>query len=118
MPMNKHIVIICQLIPVIISMVLIGAHFLRSGNLIFVAVSLLMLFGLFIRHPLSARLMQSALFLSTAEWVRTVFVLISIRSNAGLSWTRLSWILGAVAFVSFASIFVFYSKTLKDRYRL
>lgn len=36
----------------------------------------------------------------------------------GLSWTKLAWILGAVAFISFASMFVFYSKTLKDRYRL
>ena len=116
--MNKHILIFCQLIPVIISMLLIGAHFLRSGNLLFVAVSLLLIFGLFIRHPLSARIMQSALFLSTAEWVRTVFVLISIRSNVGLSWTRLALILGAVAFISFASMFVFYSKTLRNRYRL
>jgi hypothetical protein len=116
--MNKHIAAICQLIPVIISMLLIGAHFLRSGNLIFVAGCLFVLIGLLVRHPLSARIMQSALFLSTAEWVRTVFVLISIRSNAGLSWTRLALILGGVALISFASIFVFFTKALKERYHL
>jgi hypothetical protein len=116
--MKKPIVMFCQLIPVIISMLLIGAHFFRSGNHLFVAACLLLLSGLFIRHPISARIMQLALFLSAAEWVRTAFVLISIRSNVGLSWTRLALILGLVAIFSLSSIFVFSTKTLKDRYRL
>ena len=116
--MKKHIVPFFQLIPVIISMLLIGAHFLRSENLVFTAVSLILLFGLFIRHPLPARILQLALFLSTVEWVRTAFILTSVRLDAGLAWTRLAFILGAVACFSFASIFVFFSKTLKERYSL
>ena len=116
--MNKHIVTFFQLIPVIISMLLIGAHFLRSGNIVFTAASLILLFGLFIRHPFPARILQLALFFSTVEWIRTAFILTSARLDAGLAWTRLAFILGAVTFFSFASIFVFLSKTLGERYSL
>lgn len=116
--MRKNLGTFLWLLPVIVSMLLIGAHFLRSGSLVLVAVSLMLLLVLLIRHPLAARLLQLALLLATVEWVRTAFVFIMARAAAGLPWVRLAWILGAVAGVSAAAIFVFCSKTLKERYRL
>ena len=116
--MKKHLVVFFQLVPVILSSLFIGAHFLRAGNLVLVAISVVLPCCLFIRHPLTARLMQLALLLSTIEWVHVGLILTSSRSDAGLPWGRLAIILGAVALLSFASIFVFYAKALKDRYNL
>ena len=116
--MKKQLIIFFQLLPVIVSFLLIGAHYLRSGNHVMVALSLVLPAGLFIRHPLPARLVQLALFLSAVEWGRTAFILVSVRSEAGLDWNRLVIILGTVVFFTFASIFLFFLKPLKDRYRL
>jgi len=116
--MKKHLVVFFQLVPVILSILFIGAHFLRAGNSVLVAISLVLLCCLFIRHPLTVRLMQLALFLSTIEWVHIGLILTSARSDAGLPWGRLAIILGVVALLSFASIFVFYTKALKNRYNL
>ncbi len=116
--MKKHLIAVLQLIPVFISMLLITAHFLRAHNILLVVISLLLPFGLLIRHPLSARIMQGALVLTAIEWTRTIFIIASYRSDIGHPWTRLAIILGAVACFTLASALVFFSKTLKERYRL
>ena len=116
--MKKHFITLFQLIPMIISALLIAAHFLRVNNLILVIVSLLLPLGLLVRHPLPARIVQGALVLATIEWLRTIFVFVSLRSKIGLPWTRLTIILGAVACFTFASALVFFSKALKERYGL
>ncbi len=116
--MKKCLIAFAQLIPVIISALLTGAHFLRAGNHIFVIVCFVLPFGLFIRHPLSARVVQIALLLATMEWIRTTFSLIAARSEMGLSWTRLAFILGTVACFTFLSALVFFTRTLRERYKL
>ncbi len=116
--MKKHFITLFQLTPVIISALLIAAHFLRVNNLILVIVSLLLPLGLLVRRPLTARIVQGALVLATIEWLRTIFVFVSLRSKIGLPWTRLTIILGAVACFTFASALVFFSKALKKRYGL
>jgi len=114
--MKKHFIAILQLIPVIISTLLIAAHFLRANNMIFVAISLLVLPGLLIRRPLFVRIVQIALLLATVEWIRTTLVFVSLRTKMDLPWTRLAIILGVVALFTLASSLVFFSKTLKKRY--
>ncbi|MFQ6610961.1 MAG: hypothetical protein ACE5D7_09225 [Fidelibacterota bacterium] len=116
--MNKHFIAILQLIPVIISALLIAAHFLRANNLILAAISLLVLLGLLIRRSLFMRVVQVALLLATAEWIRTTLVFVSLRTKMDLPWTRLAIILSAVALFTLASSLVFFSKTLKKRYGL
>ncbi len=115
--MRKLFVTLFQLLPVIISALLAAAHFLRSGTHVLFAISLLTPFVLLIRRPLSVRIVQAALVLATLEWIRTVFVLASVRARAGTSSTRLVIILAAVACFTLASALVFYSKTLRERYR-
>ena len=116
--MKKHFIAILQLTPVIISALLTAAHFLLANNLIFVAICLLVLLGLLIRRPLIVRIVQVALLLATVEWIRTIFVFISLRTKMDLPWTRLAIILGVVALFTLASSLVFFLKTLKKRYGL
>ena len=116
--MKKRLVVFCYLIPVLLSLLLIGAHFLRFGNVLVPILSLLLIVALCIREPLVARAVQLALLLATAEWVRVAFDLVAARLEAGLPWTRLALILGAVAALAIASIALFLTKTLKEMYHL
>jgi hypothetical protein len=115
---NKRLVIFVQLIPVVLSLLVLGAHCLRSGSLLLMVLSLILVLCLFIREPIMARTIQLVLFLSTVEWLRFAFVFASARAAAGQPWTRLVLISGGVALVAFASIFVFKTKALKELYHL
>ena len=68
--------------------------------------------------PIAARLVQIALFLGTIEWISTALALGAQRSAAGAPATRMLIILLSVAAVCLLSIFVFYSRTLKERFGL
>ena len=59
-------------IPVVLSILVLGAHFLRYGSEIGVFAALLLIALLFLRRPWVARLMQAVLVLGTLEWLRTM----------------------------------------------
>lgn len=105
-------------VPIVLSLVVVGAHFLRYDNVIGVAVSLLLIGLLFIRQAWVARLVQVALILAAAEWLRTLYALAQVRAALGQPATRMILILGCVAVVTFCSAFLFQSKALKKTYRL
>lgn len=64
--MKKRFVVFCYLAPVMLSLLMIGAHFLRTGNFIVPIMSLLLIMSLGVREPLVARTVQFALVLATA----------------------------------------------------
>lgn len=105
-----------RILPVLLSYVLLAAHFLRTGNLIMVAVSLGLPFLLFVPRAWSARLLQLGLVLGAAQWVWTLVTLAQARRLAGGPWIRMAVILGAVAAVTLLSALVFRAKALRDRY--
>jgi hypothetical protein len=86
-------------IPVVLSLVVLGAHFMRYGNSIAVAGALALIALLFVRRAWVARLMQVVLVLGTLEWVYTIYELV-------------------VVAVTLASALLFQSKTLKKIYGL
>lgn len=105
-------------VPVVLSLVILGAHFLRSGNEIGVAASLVLIGLLFIRQAWAARLIQVALVLGALEWLRTLYTLAQWRASQGEPVARMVAIIGAVAAVTFFSALLFQSKTLNKVYRL
>ena len=107
-----------QLLPVLFSMLLLAAHFLRADIIPLVILFLLLPIGLFIRKTVIARIFQIILILGSIEWIRTTFLLVAIREQEGQPWTKLVVILASVAFFTFASLFVFFLKTLRTRYCL
>lgn len=104
--------------PVVLSILVLGAHFLRFGNWIGVFAALLLIVLLFLRRPWVARLMQAVLVLGALEWLRTAYELGHIRALHGQPYGRMLVILGIVAAVTFCSAFLFQSKTLRKIYRL
>lgn len=105
-------------VPIVLSLTVLGAHFLRYGNDIGVAASLVIIGLLLIRKAWVARLVQVALVLGAIEWLRTLFFLAQMRAAMGQPATRMTIILGAVAVVTFCSALLFQSTRLKKIYGL
>ena len=105
-------------LPVVLSLVILGAHFMRYGNSIGVVGSLVLIALLIVRQPWVARLMQIVLVLGALEWVRTLYELAQVRVALGQPFTRMIVILGIVAAITFCSALLFQSPALKRIYRL
>ena len=106
-----------RLLPVILSLLVLGAHFYRAGNLTLVAASLLVLLLLVIRRPWVRWIAQAALVLGAAEWVRSTLAFVGMRQAMDLPWTRLAVILGSVAAFTLLSALVFFIPALRRRYQ-
>jgi hypothetical protein len=107
-----------RLLPVILSLLVLGAHFYRAGHLLLAGGTLLALGLLCIRRPLAVRLMQGLLVAGAVEWLATAGRLVMFRQAQGLPWLRLALILGLVALCTLLSALVFKTKGLKARYNL
>jgi hypothetical protein len=105
------------LLPVVLSLAVLAAHFWRHDQpmLVFLAVALIGLTA--VPRLWAARLLQVALLLGAAEWVRTTFVLARIRTEHGLPATRMVIILAAVATLTAASALVFRTRSARARFR-
>jgi len=105
-------------VPVILSLVILGAHFMRYGNAIGVIGSVLLIALLLVRRPWVARLTQVVLILGVLEWVRTLYELTQVRAALGEPFTRMVVILGVIAVVTLCSALLFQTPALKRIYRL
>ena len=105
-------------IPIVLSLLILGAHFLRFGNNVGIAGVLVLSAMLFIRQWWVARLMQVVLVLGALEWAYTIWELVMLRSAHGLPYVRMVVILGTVAAVTLCSALLFQTATLKKVYRL
>lgn len=86
-----------RLIPLLLSCLLLQAHFIRAGLTPLVIFALVLPFLLLIKSPWSTRFVQLCLVLGSAEWLRIIFVYVGQRQPLGEPWLRLALILGAVA---------------------
>jgi len=86
-----------RLLPVILSTLLLGAHFYRAGYVYAAVLCGAVLILLFFRKFWIPRLFQILLILGALEWLRTLYFIAAIRVALEQPWTRLSIILGGVA---------------------
>lgn len=105
-------------IPVVLSLVVLGAHFMRYGDTIFVVMAGGLIVLLFVRQPWVARLIQVVLVLGALEWIHTAYGLFQTRAALGEPYGRMLVILGSVAAITACSALVFQSKALKGLYGL
>ena len=89
-----------QMVLVVLSLLLLGAHFARAGALPVVVAIILLIALLFVRRPWTARVVQVVLVLGALEWLRTLYNLVIVRMEVGQPFLRLATILGAVAAVT------------------
>lgn len=105
-----------QLLPVVLSFVVLGAHFMRAGNVALVGLVCVALGLLGVRHPAAMRLVQAALVLGAMEWLRTLASLAVWRAETGQPVVRLILILGSVAICTGLSALVFRADRLRGWY--
>lgn len=85
------------LVPALLSLLVLAAHFFRGGHLIAVGLCIALVAGFFIRRSWSARVLQVCLLAGSVEWIRTVADLAAARRAMSMPWLRMSLILGGVA---------------------
>lgn len=110
--------IFVQSIPVILSLLVLAAHFSRHGQPVLMFVSIALTSLLMWSRPLAARLLQAVLLLAAAEWVHTVVTLARIRAEVGLPAGRMVVILGSVAAFTALSALVFLTPRMKRHFRI
>ncbi|MBT8039939.1 MAG: hypothetical protein KJN78_06840 [Gammaproteobacteria bacterium] len=106
-----------RLLPVILSMLLLGAHFFRAGLPAVTLACVAVLGLLLLKKSWVPRLFQALLLLGVVEWLRTLYVFAQTRIAWDEPWTRLALILGGVALFTALSASVFWSRKLHAYYR-
>ena len=107
-----------RFIPVVLSTLVMGAHFYRSGNMMVVGLLALLPLILFIRKPWVPGFYAGVLLLGAAEWIRTLVQIAGARQLQGEPWTRMAIILGVVALLTASSALVFTARSMRSRYRI
>lgn len=103
-------------IPIVLSLIVLGAHFLRGGSPLAVIGTLGLLALLTVRRPWVARVTQVVLIVGAVEWARTLVALAMRRSAQGEPFLRMALILGVVATVTLVSGLLFESPALRRLY--
>ncbi len=106
-----------RFLPVILSFLLLGAHFYRAGHLVLTGFCLAVPFLAFLPRPWVPRLFQILLLAGAFEWLRSLYSFAAMRIAWDQPWTRLAVILGAVALFTALSGLVFEHRKLKAYYR-
>jgi hypothetical protein len=110
---------VVQLVPIVLSLLVLGAHFLRAQAYLFVGAILVLIVALpAIRRAWVARTVQVVLVLGALEWVRTVMRFAAVRMEMGQPYLRLVFILGTVILVTLLSAALFQTRTLRRVYEL
>ena len=102
---------------VVLSLLMLGAHFMRYSNDIGVAFSVAPIALLFVRKPWAARVVQVVLVLGAIEWTTTLVGLVQMRMAQGMPATRLAIILGVVIVVTIAAALLFETPAMKRVYK-
>ncbi len=105
-----------MLTPVVLSFVLLAAHFSRHDVPLLTLLCLLIPFLLLLKRPWVPRLFQLLLAIGALEWIRTAVVLARARIDAGEPWIRMALILAGVALVTTGSAVLLQSSRLRHLY--
>ncbi len=105
-----------RLLPVIISLLLLAAHFMHAGQTVLIFFMLLLPLLLILKETWIPRVFQLVLLLGAVEWLRTLMALAQTRISFGEPWIRMAVILGFVALFTALSSLVFRSNSLRKRH--
>lgn len=105
-------------VPVVLSLLVLGAHFMRYGNTTGQVIALALIVVMFLRKAWVARLLQVGLLVGAVEWTLTLYRLAQMRAAMGESATRMVLILGVVIVVTAGSALLFETRTMRRVYGL
>ncbi len=100
----------------VLACLLLGAHFLRQGNLIVTGLCLLAPCLLFIKKRWVLRLSQGVAYTSALVWLYTTYVLVRQRMMFDAPWLRMLLILLGVTALTALAGYLLSSDVVKRRY--
>ncbi|NOZ03255.1 MAG: hypothetical protein GXO92_01410 [FCB group bacterium] len=107
---------ISRVILLVLAFLLLGAHFLRGGNMVLVVGSVLVPLLLFIKKRWILVLVQWLAYFGALSWAYTTFVLVHRRIQMGGPWLRMLLILSAVTVITFLAGYLLKSDVVRKRY--
>ena len=84
-------------LPAVLAALLLGAHFLRAGNVGLMTVCVVLAVLPFVPWKGAVWIVRLSLIAGAASWVLTTLRIAAARQAANLPYTRMVWILGSVA---------------------
>jgi hypothetical protein len=105
-----------RLLPVVLALLLLAAHFLRAGLVPFVTLSLATAVLLAWRKPWVPKVVQVVLGLATIVWVRVLVVTLAARMASGAPYLRMSFIIGGVALATALAILLLRTAAVRRWY--
>jgi hypothetical protein len=96
--------------------VLLGAHFLRAGNLALVALCLAAPLLFLHRKRWSLIVLQALAYSAAATWMAVAIELVRLRQQLGQPWTLAVMILGSVALFTLLAGLLLNSRAIRERY--
>ena len=100
----------------VVAALLLGAHFLRAGNLALVALCLAAPLLFFWRQRWSLILLQLLAYCAAAIWIAAAVQLVQMREQLGQPWTVAAIILGSVALLTLLAGLLLNSRAIRERY--
>ena len=107
---------VLKLSPIIVSALMLAAHFFRIEKDAIVVMCICFPFLLVFKTKWAARSVQIILFLGGLEWLHIMYKDVVERMNQGEPWHRLAVVLCTVAAFTAASALVFRFKSLRKLY--
>jgi hypothetical protein len=101
-----------------IAAVLLGAHFLRAGSFLLVALCLATPLLFLYRTRWSLIVLQLAGYAATASWLWAAVQIVAVRQQAGRPWAAAAVILVAVALFTLVAGLLLNSRSMRERYPL
>lgn len=87
-----------RLLPAILSLVVLAAHFARIGNWLVVGLLVACIALLWMRRPWVAYSIQTILVMGIIIWILTAVGIVLVRIQNGEDWLRTAVIIGGVTF--------------------
>lgn len=100
----------------VIAALLLGAHFLRAGNLVMVALCLAAPLLFLYRKRWSLIVLQVLAYGAGATWIVVAVQLVELRQRSGQPWTVAAIILGSVALFTLLAGLLLNSRAISERY--
>jgi hypothetical protein len=100
----------------VLAALLLGAHFLRAGNLALVALCAAAPMLFFLRKRASVIALQTLAYFGVGTWLWTAIRLVEFRQQMGERWTAAAVILGSVALLTLVAGALLNSRTVRQRY--
>ena len=95
---------------------LLGAHFLRAGNMLLVLLCIAAPFVFIYRRRPSLVLLQALAYGAAATWLYTAWQLVQVRQSLGQNWALAAAILGGVALYTLLAGLLLNSRVMREHY--